>query len=234
MADPQLFGPWFEGPSWTAWRVAAKAMFGEPLTVPEMETFTRFTGRTSSPTAAMGEGWFACRRRAGKSIWASALAVYCAAFRDYRRFLKPGERAVVQVVAGDRNQPACALGYIAAMFDNNIPMLAPMVASHTAESLTLTNGITIEVQTCSFRSIRGRTVVAVIFDEAATWYSSEESRNPDHEVLAAARPAMLTIPNSLLLVISSPSGAASCGRRSAGTSGRTTRACSSGGPKRWR
>ena len=55
---------------------------------------------------------------------------------------------------------------------------------------------------CSYRSIRGRTVVCAIFDEVAFW--RVEGANPDKEILAAIRPAMATIPNSKLIVISSP------------------------------
>ena len=144
MADPALFGPWFADPSWANWRIAAAALFGEPMLPSQAETFARFTGRSTPPTAPVREGWFVCGRRGGKSILSSAVAAYLAAFHNYRRFLKPGERAVVQVVAGDRNQARVCFSYIAAMFDQ-IPLLTPMIASRTAESLTLTNGICIEV-----------------------------------------------------------------------------------------
>jgi len=55
----------------------------------------------------------------------------------------------------------------------------------------------------SFRSVRGYTLVAVLADEVAFW-RSEESANPDSEILAAVRPGLATIPGSLLLCISSP------------------------------
>jgi hypothetical protein len=41
-------------------------------------------------------------------------------------------------------------------------------------------------------------------DECAFWYSDEASSNPDTEILKALRPSMLTIPDSLLIAISSP------------------------------
>jgi hypothetical protein len=69
-------------------------------------------------------------------------------------------------------------------------------------------------------AVRGRTVAAALLDEVAFW-RSEESANPDAEVLAALRPSMLTIPNSPLLAISTPySRRVSSGRRvPEGTSG---------------
>ena len=51
--------------------------------------------------------------------------------------------------------------------------------------------------------MRGYTVVAAICDEVAFW-RSEDSANPDVEIVAALRPAMATVPEPLLLGISSP------------------------------
>jgi len=53
---------------------------------------------------------------------------------------------------------------------------------------------------CSFRSIRGRSLVCAIFDEIAFWQS--DGANPDREILAAVRPGQATIPDSKLIVIS--------------------------------
>jgi len=44
--------------------------------------------------------------------------------------------------------------------------------------------------------------VAALCDEIAFWLS--EGRNPDHEVISAIRPSMATIPNSKLIMLSSP------------------------------
>src|SRR5205823_798484 len=57
--------------------------------------------------------------------------------------------------------------------------------------------------TASFRGIRGHTIIAACLDETAFW-RSEESANPDREVLDALRPAMATVPGALLLCASSP------------------------------
>jgi hypothetical protein len=92
--------------------------------------------------------------------------------------------------------------YIQALLEG-VPMLANLVKSKTREAIHLTNGISIEVHTASFRSVRGYTLVGVICDELAFW-RSDESANPDGEILAALRPGMGTVPGALLLVISSP------------------------------
>jgi hypothetical protein len=61
----------------------------------------------------------------------------------------------------------------------------------------------IEIHSASFRATRGYTVIAALCDELAYW-RSEDSTNPDVEILNAIRPAMATMPGSLLLCISSP------------------------------
>jgi hypothetical protein len=81
-------------------------------------------------------------------------------------------------------------------------MMRQLIASVTKEAITLTNGVVIEVHTGSFRRIRGRTAAAALCDEIGFWYS-EESANPDAEVLAALRPALATL-NGPLVAISSP------------------------------
>src|SRR5207244_3503880 len=93
------------------------------------------------------------------------------------------------------------LRYIRAFL--NVPILRKLVANDTAEAIELTNRVIVEVHTASFRSVRGYTLLAVICDEIAFW-RSDESANPDTEIIAAVRPGLATIPNSLLLCISSP------------------------------
>ena len=45
---------------------------------------------------------------------------------------------------------------------------------------------------------------AAVLDEVAFWRDESTSTNPDSEILAALRPGMSTIPDSLLFAISSP------------------------------
>ena len=203
--DPNLFGPWFEGESWDAWRVLHKALFGEPLDAAEIAIFRELTGRTEAPTAPATEAWLICGRRGGKDVNASALAAYLATIgaeeMGFLSRLVRGETGVVQLIAVDRKQAKVCLGYLKAYFEQ--PLLAQMVAKSTAEGLELTNGLAIEIVTNDQRSSRGRTVVAAVFDEVAFW-RSDDSANPDQDVYNAVRPAMATIPGAMLIGISSP------------------------------
>jgi hypothetical protein len=201
--DLHLFARWFEPlGSWGAWLVLLRAIFGLAMTPSEREIFQRFTGRTVPPRTPAREAWLVVGRRGGKSRIAALIAVFVACFRDYRPVLAPGERATVMVLAADREQARVVFGYIEALLDQ-VPMLKALVVHQTKEEIYLRHRIVIRVQTASFRAVRGYTVVAAICDEVAFW-SSEDSANPDVEIVHAIRPAMATVPEPLLLGISSP------------------------------
>lgn len=204
--DPNLFGPWFNGDSWATWRVIDKALFGEPLDAAELATFHELTGRDTAPSEVAKEAWFICGRRSGKDVKAASICVYLATigaeYHNFRSYLTPGEKGVVQCLAVDRDQSGVVLGYMSAMFEQ--PLFAGMLAkAPTATGIDLDNGLAIEVTTNDKRRARGRTVVATVFDEVAFW-SSESTNNPDTEVYRAIRPAMATIPGAMLIGISSP------------------------------
>ena len=131
----------------------------------------------------------------------AVLAVYLAALCDYRAVLARGETGVALLIAPDKKQAAVLLGYAEGVLQST-PMMAQLLAGRTTDTPTLTNGITIEVRAASFRRIRGVTCVAVLADEVAFWLS-EESTNPDVEILNAARPALATT-HGPLIAISSP------------------------------
>jgi hypothetical protein len=95
------------------------------------------------------------------------------------------------------------MGYISAPFLNDPLFKAFVVSEPNSEQIELVDGVTIEVMTCSHRSIRSRTVLAALCDELGFWPKGE-SASPDTEVLAALKPCMATIPNAPLLGASSP------------------------------
>jgi len=203
MDDPQLFGPWFRRrESWRAWRVYLAALFALPMTADDLALYRECTARSEAPSAPVDESWMAIGRRGGKSLILATLGVYLAAFIDWSAFLVPGESAVVAVLAADRRQARVIYRYCRAMF-KRIAVLAGEVVRDDDEAIELANGITIEISTASFRTIRGVTIIAALCDEIAFWRTGD-SANPDYEVLAALRPAMATIPGAKLLAGSSP------------------------------
>lgn len=167
--DPNLFAPWFrDRATWRAWLAFLAALFALPMSDDQLALYRACTGRETTPAAAFNETWLVCGRRAGKSFVLALVAVFLAVFRDYTQFLAPGERGTVLIIAADRKQARVVLRYIRALL-KNVPMLERMIQRETSEAFDLTNRITIEVGTASYRTTRGYTFVAVLADELAFW-----------------------------------------------------------------
>ncbi len=200
--DPNLFGSLLTGQTWAAWRTFLAVLFGLPLTAEQLALAHRCTGRQTFLTTPAREAAVVVGRRGGKSYIAALIAVFLATCRDYSAILSPGEWGVVVLIASDRRQARVLKRYISGLL-RAVPMLAQLIYNETNDALELTNGITIEIHTASFRAIRGYTVVSAICDEVAFW-PTDDAASPDTEILTALRPAMATVPHALLLLISTP------------------------------
>lgn len=205
MEHKELLASFFEPQeSWERWKIALSAAFGLPppkgCSIDPVEFYREHTGRSEWPTEPAKEIWNVIGVRGGKSRIAALIAFVLAVFRDYSKFLAPGEYGTLPVIAADRKQARTVFGYIRAFFDE--PMFAPLVRSETQESITLTSRIRIEVHTASFKSVRGYTCVGCVADEIAVW--SADGSNPDAEIITAIRSRFATIPGALLVAISSP------------------------------
>ena len=118
------------------------------------------------------------------------VAVYLTTCRQYKA-LAPGERGVFMVIAADRLQARVVSRYISGLL-HSTPVLEQLIASETKTAIELTTGITIEIHTASFRTVRGYTVVGAVLDELA-FFPTDDAADPDREIIAALRPAMATI-----------------------------------------
>jgi hypothetical protein len=105
------------------------------------------------------------------------------------------------VLATDRRQAKVIMRYVSGLL-HGVPMLERLIEKESEESILLNNRVEIVIQTVSFRSARGFTCIGVFLDEIAFW-RSDDSANPDSEVIAAMRPSMATIPGAILLAESS-------------------------------
>ena len=189
MDDPAVFGHVFRNTdSWQAWRAFLAALFGLPLTPEQLVTYQRCTGRSMPPLTRAVEGWLVCGRRAGKSFILAVTAVFLAAFFDWRPHLNIGERGTIMIIAADRRQARTILRYVKGLLQS-VPMLAQLIENERQESINLSNRITIEVHSASFRTTRGYTIVAALLDELAFWRNDEGSSNPDHEIINSIRPS---------------------------------------------
>jgi hypothetical protein len=203
LSDADAFGPWFAGPSWSAWKAVMRAAFALPLSDSDREVFADLAGGRAPPARRVRELWIIAGRRAGKDSIASALAAWFAAIEQIHvGKLRPGEVASILCIATDRDQARIIKNYAEAYF-NEIPELGAMVESRTKNGFLLNNGAEIVIATNSWRQVRGRTISLAVFDECAFW-RDEESANPDIELYRAVRPSQATLPGSMLIGISSP------------------------------
>lgn len=187
------------GSTWAAWRAWLCGVFGLPMTEAEAELFRRGTGRQKLPTSRAREVWNVVARRAGKSRMAGFLVAFLGGVVKWT--LAAGERGVVLVVTPSRRQATVILDYAEA-FLKLLPGVE--IVRRTLDTIELSTGIAIQVQTASFRTPRGFTVVACVCDEIAFWRSDDGAANPDTEILRAIRPSLASVPSSLLIALSSP------------------------------
>jgi hypothetical protein len=199
LATPELSGPEWQKPTREPWRVLAKCIDGLPLSRAEVRLLKACTGLQRIPrnvrllVLLIG-------RRGGKSQFLAAFAVWVALFaQDWREVLSPGERGVVLLLAPERKQAAILARYAAGICQGDL--IAPEVVRQTADEIEFSTGAVIEVGVSDYRGLRGRTCLAIIFDEAC--FAASEGASPLEEVVAAAEPSMATIPGGGWLLLSS-------------------------------
>lgn len=201
--DRNLFGSLFKDPkSWHSWTVYLSFLFGLPIDAEDLDLIRRCSGLISPPAERVRESYVICGRRSGKSFISAIIAVYLAVFKDWKPYLSPGERGWIFIIANDKAQAGIIKKYISGILHEN-RLLRAKIQNETKEEIELAGGVGIAVRTCSYRTLRGYTLLAAILEEMA-FYRSEDSANPDREILAAVRPALATIPESVLLGISTP------------------------------
>lgn len=189
--------------TWRAWEVYLQALFGLPIEDrKERKLFKDCTGLKRSPATRIKESFVICGRRSGKSFISAVVAVYLAAFKDWTPFLSPGEKGHIFIIANDKSQARIVKNYVSGILRSQASF-ERLVSKDLTWEVELTNQTSIMVKTASFRTLRGYTLLAAILEEIAFW-RSEESANPDKEILAAVRPSLATIPDSLLIGISTP------------------------------
>src|SRR5215207_6564022 len=119
MADQNLFGVHFrDARTWAAWRVFLTALFGLPLDKRQRQLFSECTGRTTPSATGHREAWLVVGRRGGKSFILALISCYLAAFKSWKQYLGPGERATVMVIAADRRQARVIMRYVRGLFQS--------------------------------------------------------------------------------------------------------------------
>jgi hypothetical protein len=182
--------------------VLLRAIYGLDMRGKQRRIFQSCTGRKYRRGKEYSEVTAVCGRRSGKSDKiAGNIAVYEAVIKGHEKNLSPGESGIVLVVAQTERLAHVCFRYILAKLEDS-PILSKMIVEAKAKEIGLNNGITIACYPCSFRSIRGLSMVCAICDEVAFW--RVEGFNPDYEVINAIRPGMSTFPDAKLIKISTP------------------------------
>lgn len=195
----RLFGDRFAGSSWRPWRSVLAAMSG--LTPEDPDLVQAVTGRTRFPAGWFGQVWAIIGRRGGKSLIAAVIVLYLAVCRVVT--VQAGEVLRIAIISPTKAQGRVILNYVKGLLAVMPPLSGVAVIAETVQSLTLQNGIVIEIGTASYRFTRGYSFLAVIVDEAAFLRDEETSANPFDELLTAIEPGLATVLGSLLLVITS-------------------------------
>lgn len=197
-----LFGSLFPDLStWQNWLICLKTIFGLLMDKQEQKVYRKFTGRKNPPKIPFKEVFIIAGRRSGKSFISALIVVFLALFKDWSKYLRAGEIGWIQAISSDKDQSRIVLNYVKAIL--TLPQFKEQVLDMLTNQIRLKNNITIEVRTASWRGLRGYTILAAICDELGVW-RSEESSNPSKEIIAALKPGMATVPESLLIGISTP------------------------------
>jgi hypothetical protein len=143
--------------TWDGWLVWLKAVFALPMDDNALVIYLQCTGRTEAPKSAPNAVYTIVGRHEGKSFISAFTAVYVARFGSYKRYLNTGEKAVILVLARDRDQTKIVFSYVAGLL-RAIPPLYDMIELERADEIELNNGVVIMVKTSDYRAIPGLTI----------------------------------------------------------------------------
>lgn len=194
--------PWLQGPGdWTPWRAFVAAVFGLPMTEPELALYRRCTRRQSPPTRQVKEAWMPVGRRARKSATAAVIAAFVGAYWNHSSYTAPGQRAVIPVLAKSKGDAQTIKQFVDAIFKT--PALTWMVDRSVDELVQLSTGVDIQIKAATIMAGRSPAIPLAILDEIA-FFKTDDAANPDTEIIRGIRPAMATVDHPLLLALSSP------------------------------
>jgi hypothetical protein len=180
------------------------------MTPEQLAAYRRCTGRAEPPKATAAEAWLVCGRRAGKSFVLALVAVFLAAFHSGVRTSPPASAAPCwfspQTASRRASSCATSAGYSRA---------CRCWRARSCERRPRASTSTTPRRSRWPRRATARPAATPSSrhscDELAFW-PSEESANPDYEVLDAIRPGMATVPGAMLLCASSPYARRAVGR----------------------
>ncbi len=187
LADPMLLGAGLGSPtSWQVWTAVLRATFGLPLSDEDRSLFDQVAGGREPPAHRVSELWCVLGRRSGKTRMAAAVCVHVATCEEHK--LAAGETGFVLLLAASKSQAGAAFNYVVGFLEAS-PILRQQIETITADEVRLKGNIVIGVHSNSYRTIRSRTLLAVVGDETSFW-RDDTSAAPDVETYRACIPAL--------------------------------------------
>ncbi len=187
--------------TWQTWLAVVKAAHGRTLSAAERELFAPVAGSRTPPSKPVKELIVVASRRSGKGRMGAALAVHAACLSDPSAHLAPGETGVCACISPTRKQAEILLNYCKGYLESS-PILRREIREITADEIRLCNGNIITTLAADYRSLRGRTLLFGLIDEAS-FLRDERSATPDIEAARALLPGLATT-NGMLAIMSSP------------------------------
>ena len=204
--EQALDGPFAEAMSdfdSSAWRPFLRSLDGHAPLPDQQAIFEQCTGRTEPFLQPPRTAQATCGRRSGKTRVGALLCATAASFWDHTTYLAKGERARILLLSQSKDQATVARGYVLALLESN-EVTAALIESVTAEVISLRNGVDLVVTAASYRGVRGFSCPLILADETSMWRDSETSTNPAKEIFRALAPGMASVPQPLMLSISTP------------------------------
>jgi hypothetical protein len=200
VTDPQLLGLSLSPAQETLLRVIYAL---PPASEEQRDLFIACTSRETWPASPFAEVTVIAGARSGKgSRVAGPLVLYEALFADHEKYLHPGGRGVIPLVAQNERATKVAFWYVRDYLTRS-PLLASTVAEVLTLEITLINGLMISCFPCTQRSLRGWSIPAAVMDELA-FYRLEGQADSDVEVQASIRRGMVGFPAPRLVKVSTP------------------------------
>lgn len=196
--------PWFRGAAdWTSWRAFLCAVYGLPMSERELAIYRQCTLRKDPPTSKVSEAWMLVGRRGRKSAILATIGVYECVFRDHAAYLAPGEVARVPIMSKTKADAQQIHRYAAAMMQaTGLRWLLAKEPTDGGEDIYLTNRSEMVITAARIMGGRGFSTPCALLDEQAYW-PTEDSAEPDLEVLRGIKPSQANVPQAIVVGASS-------------------------------
>lgn len=165
-----------------------------------------FGDAVSIPEGARSTIILRCGRGSGKSLLAAARVIYSLVYGDVSK-VGPGDEPCGIVIAPTRDLAKIAFNAGSALIRGN-SLTRKMIVSDTADSITLKRPdgskvvFRVVAKSAKGTATRGRSFVAVLFDESEFLPANGEAAVLDSDLVSAVRPRML--PGAQLILASTP------------------------------